>query len=297
MMSTILWVVTVILVLSGGFFGFRRGGIKESIRIGIWALVFVAMCFLIPRMADRVVCFAAGMLELPTDVTGSEQLVSALLNQSDILQTETYLAAPLAGLLRSAVVPFLAIGCYWIAGLLSLVIYAVVMKLCKGKMEMRNLPISLTGLILGILLGLFGGAFTVYPVMQIDAVAQNYEELAVIPGAGSAQMLYRYTGTKWLAEKTHSGIVRRVTSAEGCNVWNQLPELMQQVMAEVIEPEELEETLSEVEQYLAETEDLTEKEKQEITEMISAVREGEVIDPIKYKELMQYAEEYLNKQE
>ena len=218
---------------------------------------------------------------------------------------------------------------------------------------MRNLPIYLTGLILGILVGLFGGAFTVYPVMQIDAVAQNYEELAVIPGAGSARMLYRYTGTKWLAEKTHSGIVRRVTPAEGCNVWNQLPELMdlgmeawqlypmlesgtleafdltileeikekylaldilseeeeirllnhlesqlmQQVMAEVIEPEELEETLSEVEQYLAETEDLTEKEKQEITEMISAVREGEVIDPIKYKELMQYAEEYLNKQE
>ena len=34
----------------------------------------------------------------------------------------------------------------------------------------------------------------------------------------------------------------------------------------------------------------------QITEMISAVREGEVIDPIKYKELMQYAEEYLGEQ-
>jgi len=354
MLSIILWVITIILILVGAFLGFRRGVIKESIRIGIWAVLFVITCFLILGMADRAICLVATALGVSAG--DAELLVSELLLRVDILQSETYLISPVAGALCSVVVPFLAIVGYWVSGLISLIIYAVVMKLWKAKKAdtlKNNLVISLFGLVLGMLLGLFGGALTVFPMQQISNVAQEYEELNVIPETGSVQLLYRYTGTEWLADKAHDGIVHMVVPEEGCNVWNQLPQLMdfgmqvwqlypmlesgvqeafdltileeirekylaleilpeeeeirllnhlesqlmEQVMAEVIEPEELEETLSEVEQYLAETEDLTEKEKQEITEMISAVREGEVIDPIKYKELMQYAEEYLGEQE
>ena len=239
MLSTIFLIATIVLVAIGAFFGFLRGIVKEGIRVALWIGLFIIASFFIPSILENMVFVVDETLDL--QVTNIEQLVHYFLGKIEILRDTTYLVVPLTELVSSLIVPIVAIVLYWICGFASFILYLIICAICFRKKEKEsNVVCSVTGLLLGVVVALFSGMLTLYPIKQMSGAIQQgdtsfvireemeiAEDLAEGYEGELVQILYRFTGMEWLAEGVHSSLIGTVISSEEHNIWKQLPNLIQ----------------------------------------------------------------------
>lgn len=237
MISVILLIFTIILIAIGGICGFRRGALKEGVRIVLWIVLFACSLFFIPQVADKLPLFIAERLKLTAaDV---EQVVSVLLNKVDILKRETYLILPLAGFVRTLLVPFITIVFFWAAGFVSWIIYLIVALFLHKKTEQQGAGSKITGLVFGIIVALFSGSITIYPVAALSSAVQEgddsyvlCEEFPVIKTVAKAyegsvvKMVYQLTGTEFLGTVFYDAVNATVIAEDTHNIWKELPKLI-----------------------------------------------------------------------
>lgn len=237
MISVILLIFTLLLIAIGGFCGFRRGILKEGVRTILWMVLFAGSCLFIPQVADKLPLLVAEKFNLT--VVDVEQLVSTFLNKVDLLKRETYLILPLAGFVRSFIIPFVAIGCFWVSGFISWILYLIVSLFLRKKTEPQKVASKLAGLVLGFVMALISGAVTVYPVAAVSgavqegdsdqALCEEFEIVNTVSNAyeGSAvKMMYQFTGTEFLGETLHNAVTSMVLAEETHNIWKELPRLI-----------------------------------------------------------------------
>lgn len=245
MIQAILLIFTLVLVGLGTFCGFRRGILKEGIRFGLWAIVFIISCFFIPSIMESVVVELKYIFSM--QVTGAEYIEKgalAIKTDNDILKNNAYLIETIVSLIYSLIIPIVAIILYWIAGIVSALIYFVISIFYFRKKETKEYEKSpifkISGLVLGLVLALFSGMITIYPIAEVSSAVKDaeIEELLVkeleIPETlidcyegTPVQMIYRFTGMEWLTENVHSVLVETVVPVEEHNIWVQLPNILQ----------------------------------------------------------------------
>ena len=245
MIQAILLIFTLILVAIGAFYGVRRGILKEGIRFGLWAILFIVSCFFIPSIIE------SGIVELEymfsTQVTGAEYIAKgalAIRTDSDIINNNTYLIETIISFMRSLLVPMVAIILYWIAGIVSGLIYFAISIFYFRKKETKEYEKSpvfkISGLLLGVVLALFSGMLTIYPIAEISSAVKDaqIEEILVkeleVPEdfidcyeGTPVQMIYRFTGMEWLTKNVHSVLVETAVPVKTQNIWLQLPNILQ----------------------------------------------------------------------
>ena len=245
MISTGFLIFTLVLVAIGAFWGFLRGIKKEGIRFGLWIVTFIISCFFIPSIIEPAVLSLAKAMEL---VSADAQSISegVLLIENEFLRNNTYLAELVLSLIYSLIIPFVTILFFWISGMISGLIYFFVhiFYLRKKWQKETKTSFKVYGLVLGIVFALFSGMITIYPVAKISSVIKTtggesfkeflYEEF----GEGAevvfdayegtpVQIIYRFTGTEWVAGKLHSTVVRTVVPEKGQNIWEEFENIIQ----------------------------------------------------------------------
>ena len=237
MISVILLILTVVLLIIGGVLGFHRGILKEGVRAVLWMVLFACSCFFIPQIADYLPLLIAEKFELTAvDV---EQMVSSLLNKVDILKRETYLILPFAGFVRTLISPLIVSAFFWLSGLVSWILYLLVSLFLRKKEEQKKMVSGIAGLVLGIVLALFSGAVTVYPVAAASSavregdsdqmLCKEFTPIKIVAEAyeGSVvKMVYQFTGTEMLGASLHNAVNSMVVSEDTYNIWNELPQLI-----------------------------------------------------------------------
>ena len=238
MISTAFLIFTLILIAIGAFGGFRRGVKKEGIRVGIWAILFLISCFLIPSIIENVT-----VIEI----------------ELDILENNSYLSQLLVQLVQTLVIPIITIIFYWVTAIISILIYVPISIFCfpkkaknakeenkeneeneEVKANQKNIVFQVSGLVLGIVLALFSGMMTIYPIAQISSAIKEGDEnqilvkeipevelLADAYEGTPVQMIYRFTGTEWVAGKVHSILVNANVDSKEQNIWTDLPNIIQ----------------------------------------------------------------------
>ena len=237
MISVILLILTLILIVIGGICGFRRGIIKEGVRVVLWGVLFAGSCFYIPNLVDQILLWFSGRFGM--NVADVEQLADQLLKKIEILKKETYLILPMAGFARTLLIPFLTIVFFWAAGLFSWILFLFVSLFLRKLSEKQGVAVKLTGLVLGLIFALFSGAVTLYPLAAagsaikegdsagvlgkefaaVDFMADAYEGSAV-------KIIYRFTGTEFLGKSVHNLINTSEIAEEAQNIWVELPQLV-----------------------------------------------------------------------
>ena len=237
MISTGFLIFTLILIALGAIGGFRRGIKKEGIRVGIWAILFIISCFLIPSIIEKVT-----VIEI----------------EFDIVKNNSYLSELLVQLVQVLIIPIITIVFYWITGIISILIYATISifyfrKKAKkeiadnkatednteSKANQKNIVFQVSGLVLGVVLALFSGMMTIYPIAQINSAIKEGDvhqtlvkeisevELLVDAYEGTpVQMIYRFTGTEWVAGKVHSILVNANVDSKEQNIWTDLSNIV-----------------------------------------------------------------------
>ena len=236
MISNILLIFTLVLVVAGLIFGFLRGAIKQGIRIVLWGVLFAVSLLVIPQITDSVFGVVAQKFNFEAD--SIEQLIELYLNKVELLKDETALILPLAGLARSLVVPVVTIVLFWITGLISFILYLIVSLFVKKATENQKLPLKAAGAVLGVVIALFAGAVTVYPVAAVTAAVtegdydltlqKEFDTDSLVKSSynGSAvSKLYRYTGTEAIAKALHNAAISGVVEKEN-NIWTEFPALV-----------------------------------------------------------------------
>lgn len=237
MLPVIFLVFTVIIVAIGAFCGFRRGIIKEGVRIALWGVLFAGSCFFIPKLAESLPLMLAGNFGITA--VDMEQLVAELLKKSEIFRKDTYLILPLAGFVRTLILPFITIVFFWASGLVSFILYLIASLFLRKATENQKLASRLAGLVFGIVISLIGGAVTLYPMAAASSAVQEgdsdrtlCEEFAPVKSVAEAyegtlvSYVYRFTGTEFLGNAIHNAINTSVVSEENHNIWNALPKLV-----------------------------------------------------------------------
>lgn len=239
MISTILLIFTVLIIAVEGFLGFRRGALKQGIRMALWFVLFAVFCLFVPNMTTSLsITITEGVVGVTA--VDMEQLIAELLAKVDILKEETYLIQPLASLICSFIVPFLVIVAYWISGLLSEIIFIIVANVClKEKEQKPTVALKVAGLILGIFMALFGGILTIYPVATVSSaiktgdvdknITSEFEVTELVANAYKGtpvQLFYKFTATEWLAGKVHTGVINKVVAEKEQNIWAELPNIV-----------------------------------------------------------------------
>lgn len=237
MISVILLIFTVVLLAIGGVCGFRRGVLKEGVRIVLWIVLFACSCFFIPQVLEKLIVFAAAKFDMT--IIDTEQLISELLKKVEFLRTETYFIVPAAGFVRTLLTPFVTIAFFWATGIISWVVYLIISLFLRNITENQKVLSRLAGMVIGLILALFGGAFTLYPVAVLSTAVQQgdttkilAEEFSVVKTVGNAydstlvQLPYRFTGMETLGSITHNMVNKQVIVEENHNIWNELEELV-----------------------------------------------------------------------
>lgn len=228
MISTVFLIFTLILIALGAIGGFRRGIKKEGIRIGIWAILFTISFFLIPSIIEKVT-----VIEI----------------ELDVLKNNNYLSQLLVQLVQALAIPIITIIFYWVTAIISMLIYVAISIFYFRKKEtadnkentasQKNIVFQVSGLVLGIVLALFSGMMTIYPIAQISSaikegdvnqtLVKEIEEVELLVDAYEGtpvQMIYRFTGTEWMAEKVHSSLVNAMVDSNVKNIWLELPNVV-----------------------------------------------------------------------
>jgi len=131
-------------------------------------------------------------------------------------------------------------GCFFLGiGFFSWILYFIVSLFLRKKTEQQKVGSGLAGLLLGLVLALFSGAVTVYPVAAASAavregdsgqvlckefdiaktVAESYEGSVV-------KMIYQLIGMEFLGASLHNTVNLMVVPEESYNIRNGLPQLV-----------------------------------------------------------------------
>jgi len=234
-MITILFLFfTFILLVLGAVCGFNRGILKEGIRTGLWVVLFAVSCFFVPQITDKIILFAAGKFGFTaTDV---EQMLTELLAKMEGIDAENYLLLPLIGFTRTLVAPVVTILCFWATGLISWIIFLIVSIFLRKATENQGLVSQLTGMLLAIVIALFGGAMSIFPVAQISSslrqgnISQNITEdfpiaetLETAYEGTLVQNVFKYTGMEAVSNFVHTNVNNQVVLEEKHTIWEELP--------------------------------------------------------------------------
>lgn len=244
-------IFAVILIVLGAFFGFRRGIIKNAVRLGLWAVFFIAFCLLFPKMIDAVLLFAAELFEVvPQETFASgeiitpENIIEAVLQKTEWLAGEEYLIEPTVSLIRSLLIPIFTVAFFWISWLLSSILYFFVWLIFLRNIEFDKKNYTrFVGMAAGIVIALLAGAITLYPAVQlcrgleeIDSLDMKAVEFSdsdttwvlseVIYDNMPVQQLYQYTGMEQAAATLHCLITNSVVGAGGQSIWDEFPALV-----------------------------------------------------------------------
>ncbi len=244
MIQAILLIFTLALVGIGAFCGFRRGILKEGIRFGLWAILFIVSCFFIPSIIESIIVELKYMFTM--QVTGAEYIAKgglAIRTDNDIIRN-MYLVETIISFIRSLSVPVVAIILYWVCGIVSALFYFIISIFYFRKKETKEYEKSpvfkISGLLLGVVIALFSGMLTIYPIAEVSNVVKNaqVEEILVkeldVPEdlincyeGTPVQMIYRFTGMEWLTENVHSVLVKTAVPVKAQNIWIQFPNILQ----------------------------------------------------------------------
>lgn len=262
-------VFAVILIVIGAFFGFRRGIVKNAVRLGMWAVLFIASCLILSDMIDAVLVFAAEFFELiPQETFASgvvitpEEVIRTFLQKTEWLAGEEYLIEPTAALIRSLLVPVFTVVFFWISWLLSAILYVFIRLIFLRNIEIDTKNYAkITGLAAGIVLALFAGAVTLYPAVELCEGLEKIESMEtetveisnsevtwllseIVYEGTPVQYLYCYTGMEQAADAIHHLVTGSVIGT-GQNIWDEFPvivsfgisgiQVMHQVQAEVLD--------------------------------------------------------------
>lgn len=234
MIAVSLLFFAIVLIVIGGLFGLKRGLVKEGIRLALWIVLFVGSCFFIPEITERILLFVAEFFEITA--ANTEQLIAELLNKIEWLRKDTYLILPFASMVKSLLVPIVAVLCYWAAWLVSGILFMIVGVFLRNLEFDKKAVSRIGGLIAGCVVALLGGMLTLYPVAKLSTAVDTLNEnpalqenvpatvsLEGIYNGTPVQLLYRYTGMEWTAEQVHTMVVQSVIENKNHNLWKQLP--------------------------------------------------------------------------
>ena len=244
MIQAILLIFTLALVGIGAFCGFRRGILKEGIRFGLWAVLFIVSCFFIPSIIESIIVELKYMFTM--QVTGAEYIAKgglAIRTDNDIIRN-MYLVETIISFIRSLSVPVVAIILYWVCGIVSALFYFIISIFYFRKKETKEYEKSpvfkISGLLLGVVIALFSGMLTIYPIAEVSNVVKNAqvekilvkeldvpEDLINCYEGTPVQMIYRFTGMEWLTENVHSVLVKTAVPVKAQNIWIQFPNILQ----------------------------------------------------------------------
>jgi len=236
MISVILLIFTIVLLVIGLIFGFIRGAVKQGVRMALWIVLFGISLLAVLKISDAMLLFVAQKIN--SDATGMEQLVELYLGKVALLKNETSLIEPLTGLVRSFIVPVVTIALFWVSGLISFIIYLIVPIFLKKVIKEQTLPLKAAGAVLGVVMALFAGAVTVYPVATVaDAVKEGdynlalqeeFDKEALLATAyeGTAvSKIYQFSGTEALGKAVHNTAVSMTVDSDA-NIWTELPAIV-----------------------------------------------------------------------
>lgn len=237
MISVIFLIFTLFLVVIGGICGFRRGILKEGVRVGLWILLFAGSCFFIPQIVEKIPVLVAGYFDI--SVRNVEGLVEEFFEKFDFLRQEAYLILPVSGFIKTILVPFFSIVFFWVAGFISWIIYLFISLLLEEKTEKKTIVSKTAGLILGLVFALFTGAFTLYPTASISTAINTGDKediliskIEIIEPVSSSydgtivELVYKFTGTEVLGNAIHNVVISSVIGEKEYNIWRELPSIV-----------------------------------------------------------------------
>ena len=237
MISVILLIFTLLLVVIGGICGFHRGIIKQGVRTSLWVVLFAGSLFFVPKLTDTLLVVL--VQKFSPDVNGVEQIIEIIMSKAGILSRETALILPLSGMLRSLIIPFVTLVLFWLSGLVSLVIYAIGNLFIKNTSSEQKKMMKVAGTVLGILVALFAGSVTLYPLVSVSnaiekgdydqTLQKEIKELSFVSDIYEGSVtskLYRYTGAEQFGNTLHNTVVSLVVEKEN-NIWTEFPAIIQ----------------------------------------------------------------------